>query len=132
MSAHLIYDTATGEAVSVASRDDGVVSPLPAHLTDYILTDQQFSDYVGGWIIWDPVTLTLVPTEKLTPAEEQQRVDNKTTLETNLGQDLVKMQTIIDDTNANINSNPAARIKDIARMLRRLGKHELEQFETAE
>ncbi len=132
MSAHLLYETATGQAVSIASRDDGVANPLPAYLTDLVITDQEFNDYVGGWIAWDAATLTFVPTGKLTPAEEAQQVANKSAIETNIGQDLVAMQAIIDDTNANINSNPAARIKDMARMLRRLGKHELEQFETAE
>lgn len=33
---------------------------------------------------------------------------------------LATLQVIIDDTNANINTNPAARIKDMARVQRRI------------
>jgi len=41
------------------------------------------------------------------------------TIEQALSDALVTLQTIIDDTNANINGNPAQRIKDIARTTRR-------------
>lgn len=45
--------------------------------------------------------------------------------------DLPAVQTIIADTNANINSNAAARIKDLAVAIRRLEKNVLKQFDTA-
>jgi hypothetical protein len=54
---------------------------------------------------------------------------NKRTIEEALAADLVKMQAIIDDTNNNINSNPAARIKDMARVHRRLIRQALRSFE---
>lgn len=44
--------------------------------------------------------------------------------------DIPAMQTIIADTNANINSNAAARIKDLAVAVRRLDKRMLNQFDT--
>ncbi len=55
-------------------------------------------------------------------------ITNRTALQTNLTTDLAAMQTIINDTNANINANPAARMKDIARMLRRLGRVALNDY----
>jgi hypothetical protein len=90
-----------------------------------------------------------VPTPEsvpLTPAQEAERVTsaqveasqqttaqtarvNRSTVETNLIADLAAMQAIIDDTNANINANPAARIKEMARMMRRLGRQALRSFE---
>lgn len=45
---------------------------------------------------------------------------NGSTIDANLAADLVTLQAIIDDTNANINASPAARIKDIARVQRRI------------
>lgn len=42
------------------------------------------------------------------------------TIEAALADALVSLQAVIDDTNANINSNPAARIKDLARVERRI------------
>ncbi len=53
---------------------------------------------------------------------------NQTAIQTNLTTDLAAMQAIINDTNANINANPAARMKDIARMLRRLGRVALNDY----
>ena len=43
----------------------------------------------------------------------------RATIEQALDAALVTLQTVIDDTNPNINSNPAARIKDLARAQRR-------------
>jgi hypothetical protein len=53
---------------------------------------------------------------------------NQASIVTNLQQDMVAIQAIIDDTNANINANPAARIKDMCRMLRRLGREALNDY----
>jgi hypothetical protein len=47
---------------------------------------------------------------------------NTATNLTNLLQDLTDLQAIIHDTNANINANPAARIKTLARAQRRIIK----------
>jgi hypothetical protein len=86
---------------------------------------------------WDDDTRTfkvygddgaLVSTRPYT-AEENARADaeassaqqdtNRATIELALGDALATPQAVIDDTNASINSNPAARIKDIARTQRR-------------
>jgi len=70
-------------------------------------------------------TPTVVWTERdKTPDElaNEQEQDNRTAIEANLADDLIAIQAIIDSTNADINSNPAARIKTMARMLRRLGR----------
>jgi hypothetical protein len=44
---------------------------------------------------------------------------NRATIEQALADALTTLQSVIDDTNANINANPAARIKDLARVQRR-------------
>jgi hypothetical protein len=81
MSAHCLYETATGLAVSMASTDAELANPLPAHLTDRIITDQEFLDWRGGYITWDAATLSFVATGKLTPAEVAQREANKAQVE---------------------------------------------------
>lgn len=48
----------------------------------------------------------------------------------NLAADIVALQAIIDDTNANINTNPATRIKTMARAVRRLAKLQLADYST--
>lgn len=45
---------------------------------------------------------------------------NRASIETALSDSLAALQLIIDDTNANINSNAAQRIKDMARVNRRI------------
>lgn len=45
---------------------------------------------------------------------------NRRTIEDALDLRMATMQAVIDDTNANINGNPAARIKDLARAVRLL------------
>ena len=57
---------------------------------------------------------------------------NQKAIEANIAADLDAMQAIVDDTNANINSNPAARIKDIARMCKRLGRSALDDYSVIE
>ena len=57
---------------------------------------------------------------------------NKSAIQTNLEADLVLMQAILDDTNANINSNPAARIKEMCRMLKRLGRTAINDYSEAD
>lgn len=41
---------------------------------------------------------------------------------------LATLQAIIDDTNANINQNPASRIKDIARTCRKLIRLQIDEL----
>jgi hypothetical protein len=53
---------------------------------------------------------------------------NNAAIVDNLNQDMAKMQTTIDTANATINANPAAFIKDIARMNRRLGRKALNDY----
>lgn len=73
-----------------------------------------------GLVAGDP---TVVWTERPKTAEELAAVTastNQSAILTNLASDLAAMQTIINTANGSINA-PAA-IKDIARMLRRLGR----------
>jgi hypothetical protein len=65
-------------------------------------------------------------------ATELLAITNKGAVETNIVTDMAAMQMIINDTNANINANPAARIKDIARAIRRLDRMALARFEAAD
>jgi hypothetical protein len=53
---------------------------------------------------------------------------NQKSIVTNLQQDMVKMDATIAATNATINANPAAYIKDIARMNKRLGRQALGDY----
>ena len=53
---------------------------------------------------------------------------NQSAIEENLEQDLIAMQTILDTDNSVINDNPAAVIKDIARMCKRLGRTAIKDF----
>jgi hypothetical protein len=62
-----------------------------------------------------------------TVAEESNRVS----IEEALAAALETLQLIIDDTNSNINSNPASRIKDLARVQRRLIRLVLRRFDGA-
>lgn len=78
---------------------------------------------------------TMVWSERAMTIEEQQaatEASNRSAIETNLIADLAAMQAIIDDTNANINTNPASRIKSQARVLRRLVKMTLNDYSTSE
>jgi hypothetical protein len=73
--------------------------------------------------------LTPIEQAQLTAYEtEQTASNNKSAIETNLTSDMAAMQAIIDNTNANINANPAVPIKDIARMLKRLGRTALKDY----
>jgi hypothetical protein len=53
---------------------------------------------------------------------------NQASIVTNLNQDMVAVQAILDTANATINANPAAHIKTMGRMLRRLGRTALNDF----
>ena len=66
-------------------------------------------------------------------SEETVEVDitattNQAAIVTNLQQDMVAIQAMLDATNATINANPASFLKPIGRMLRRLGREALNDF----
>ncbi len=54
---------------------------------------------------------------------------NQRSIEQALANALGTLQTILDDTNANINANPAQRIKDEARALRRVIRLLIRKFD---
>lgn len=79
--------------------------------------------------VWEPVftvdgskvTQSWVEVPKTAEQLEAEREDtNQRTLTEMLAQDFADLQVILADTNANINNNPAARIKTGFRVLRRL------------
>jgi len=87
---------------------------------------------------WDPVFTPGVGdvdqtwVERQKTAEElanQQAATNQATIEQALSDALATLQLIIDDTNANINGNPAQRIKDEARVLRRVIRLVIRRFD---
>lgn len=57
---------------------------------------------------------------------------NEASLAEDLDEALVSLQAIIDDTNANINTNAAARIKDIAKALKKTIRTVSGRFESTE
>lgn len=57
---------------------------------------------------------------------------NKRTIQQALVADLTALQVIIDETNANINTNPAARIKTMSRAIRRLTRLALDDYSGTE
>jgi pilus assembly protein TadC len=54
---------------------------------------------------------------------------NRQTIEAEAGDALTELQAIIDATNAQLNTNPAAHIKTLARVLRRIIRLVLRRFE---
>jgi hypothetical protein len=65
-------------------------------------------------------------------AQGEVEQQNKSTIETNLEEDLNAMQAIIDQTNADLRADPSQEIKEIARAVRRLTKLALDDYSTAE
>lgn len=57
---------------------------------------------------------------------------NEASLEDDLDEALISLQVIIDDLNANINDNPAARIKDVAKALKKTIRKVNQRFEDTE
>jgi len=62
MNWHLLYNTATGASVSIATPICAIADPLPAHLTALPLTDEQGEGLQNGTLKWDEETRTLIPT----------------------------------------------------------------------
>jgi hypothetical protein len=74
---------------------------------------------------------TVTWTQRLKTAEETAAATaatNEASIVTNLNQDMVAVQAILDTANATINQSPAAHIKTMGRMLRRLGRTALNDF----
>ena len=75
---------------------------------------------------------TQVWTERPMTAEEIAAAtaeDNRSAIERNLADDMVAIQAELDKTNSTINANPAATLKVMIRMMRRLGRDALNQFD---
>jgi hypothetical protein len=58
----LLYNTATGASVSIATPLCAIADPLPEHLTALTLTDAEGEGLQNGSLIWDEETRALVPT----------------------------------------------------------------------
>jgi hypothetical protein len=56
---HLLYNTTTGESVSIGTV---IADPLPEGITALPLTDEQGEGLQNGALIWDAATRTLIPT----------------------------------------------------------------------
>ena len=56
---HLLYNTATGESVSIGTV---IADPLPEGITALPLTDEQGEGLQNGTLIWDAATRSLIPT----------------------------------------------------------------------
>jgi hypothetical protein len=56
---HLLYNTATGQSVSIGTV---IADPLPEGITALPLTDEQGEGLQNGTLIWDAASRTLIPT----------------------------------------------------------------------
>jgi hypothetical protein len=65
---HLLFNTATGESVSIGTV---IANPLPEDITALPLTDEQGEGLQNGTLIWDAASRTLIPTPppSVTPEE---------------------------------------------------------------
>jgi hypothetical protein len=59
MNWHILYNTATGQSVSIGTV---IADPLPAGLTALPLTDEQGEGLQNGSLKWDEATRSLIPT----------------------------------------------------------------------
>ena len=59
MNWHLLYNTTTGQSVSIGTV---IADPLPEGITALPLTDEQGEGLQNGSLIWDAATRTLIPT----------------------------------------------------------------------
>jgi hypothetical protein len=65
---HLLYNTATGQSVSIGTV---IADPLPAGITALPLTDEQGEALQTGSLIWDAASRTLIPTPPPTQTAEE-------------------------------------------------------------
>jgi hypothetical protein len=56
---HLLYNTATGQSVSIGTV---IADPLPEGITALALTDEQGEGLQNGSLMWDAASRTLIPT----------------------------------------------------------------------
>jgi hypothetical protein len=68
---HILYNTATGRSVSIATPLCAIADPLPEHLTALPLTDEQGEGLQNGLLKWDEETRSLVPTPAPTVTAEE-------------------------------------------------------------
>jgi hypothetical protein len=59
MNWHLLYNTATGQSVSIGTV---IADPLPEGITALALTDEQGEGLQNGSLIWDAASRTLIAT----------------------------------------------------------------------
>jgi len=59
MNWHLLYNTTTGQSVSIGTV---IADPLPEGITALPLTDEQGEGLQNGSLIWDAASRTLMPT----------------------------------------------------------------------
>ena len=59
---HILYNTATGRAVSLATPQCAIADPLPEGITALPLTDEQGEGLQNGTLKWDEATRTLIAT----------------------------------------------------------------------
>jgi hypothetical protein len=68
MNWHLLYNTATGQSVSIGTV---IADPLPEGITALPLTDEQGEGLQNGSLIWDAASRTLIPTPPPTQTAEE-------------------------------------------------------------
>lgn len=80
--------------------------------------------YEQSFVLVDGIPTRVWTERPKTPEEltQEQEAANVTVIITDLNADMAAMQVILDDTDENINVNPAQRIKQMAQMLRHLGR----------
>jgi hypothetical protein len=68
MNWHLLYNTATGQSVSIGTV---IADPLPAGITAQPLTDAEGEGMQNGSLIWEAASRTLIPTPPPTQTAEE-------------------------------------------------------------
>jgi hypothetical protein len=68
MNWHLLYNTATGQSVSIGTV---IADPLPAGITALPLSDEQGEGLQNGSLIWDAASRSLIPTPPPTVTAEE-------------------------------------------------------------
>ena len=68
---HILYNTATGKSVSLATPQCAIADPLPEGITALPLTDEQGEGLQSGSLKWDEATRTLIATPPPAVTAEQ-------------------------------------------------------------
>lgn len=99
---------------------DGTAQPIPARSVRF---------YTAGGAVQSTRAYTAPENVEADVRQAgRTKATNESTLRANIVSDLAAMQAIKADTNANINTNPAQRLKDIAVAVRRLERIALGDF----